>query len=60
LARQTLHRPPMPADHWEYWKFDGEFWIDEIGNYRHTLKRGCSAATGERQMSDSERPLPRP
>ena len=41
LAQQTLHRPVMPADDWEYWKFQGEFWIDEIGYYQFTLRSGC-------------------
>ncbi len=43
LARQTLHRPVVPAENWNYWKFDGEFWIDELGYYQYTLKRGCPA-----------------
>ena len=30
----------MPAENWNYWKFQGEFWIDEIGYYQYTLKRG--------------------
>jgi len=41
LQRQKLLRPALPSDAWEYWKFDSEFWLDEIGNYRVTLKRGC-------------------
>jgi len=41
LADQTLHRPGMPAENWNYWQFQGEFWIDEIGYYQYTLKRGC-------------------
>jgi hypothetical protein len=41
LKRQVLHRPALPNDAWQYWKFEGEFWLDEIGYYRHTLKRGC-------------------
>jgi len=40
---QTLYRPAMPAEDWNYWKFQGEFWIDEIGYYQYTLKRGCPA-----------------
>ena len=30
-------------ENWNYWKFQGEFWIDEIGYYQYTLKRGCPA-----------------
>lgn len=43
LRKQTLYRPKMPAENWNYWKFEGEFWRDEIGYYQYTLKRGCPA-----------------
>lgn len=43
LRKQTLYRPAMPAESWNYWKFQGEFWRDEIGYYQYTLKRGCPA-----------------
>jgi len=43
LRKQTLYRPQMPAENWNYWKFQGEFWRDEIGYYQYTLKRGCPA-----------------
>ena len=41
LASQKLHRPAVPGEDWNYWKFDGEFWRDEIGYYQYTLKKGC-------------------
>jgi len=41
LRAQGLHRPALPSDAWQYWKFEGEFWLDEIGYYQYTLKRGC-------------------
>ncbi len=41
LAQKTLYRPQMPAEDWNYWKFQGEFWIDEIGYYQYTLKKVC-------------------
>jgi tetratricopeptide (TPR) repeat protein len=44
LTRQTLYRPTMPAENWNYWKFQGEFWRDEIGFYQYTLKKGCPKA----------------
>jgi tetratricopeptide (TPR) repeat protein len=47
LTRQSLYRPAMPGPAWNYWKFQGEFWIDEIGYYQYTLKRGCPARQGE-------------
>ena len=43
LRGQTLYRPKMPAENWNYWKFQGEFWRDEIGYYQYTLKTGCPA-----------------
>ena len=47
LGTQSLYRPPMPGSDWTYWKFVGEFWIDELGYYQYTLKRGCLAKPGE-------------
>ena len=47
LTRQSLYRPAMPGAAWNYWKFQGEFWIDEIGYYQYTLKRGCPARQGQ-------------
>lgn len=41
LSRQKHHRPRIPAEDWEYWNFQGEYWIDEIGYYQFTLKSGC-------------------
>jgi hypothetical protein len=43
LGKQVLYRPKMPAENWNYWKFEGEFWRDEIGYYQYTLRRGCPA-----------------
>ena len=47
LDAQNLYRPAMPAENWNYWKFQGEFWIDEIGYYQYTLKRGCPMSESE-------------
>src|SRR5712664_822571 len=47
LAEQKLYRPAMPGEDWNYWKFQGEFWIDEIGYYQYTLKRGCPGKTSD-------------
>lgn len=41
LASQAIFRPAMPAPDFHYWRFQGEFWRDEIGSYRYTLKNGC-------------------
>ena len=42
LASQRLFRPEMPESGHEYWPFDGEYWPDEIGYYKYTLKNACS------------------
>ncbi len=42
LAAQPLYRPSMPATGHEYWPFDGEYWPDEIGYYKYTLKDACA------------------
>ena len=42
LASQRIHRPAMPPAGHEYWPFDGEYWPDEIGYYRYTLKDACA------------------
>ncbi len=42
LAGQTLLRPRIPGDQWEYWSFDGEWWVDELGYYKYTLKTACA------------------
>ncbi len=42
LASQDLWRAKVPDPTWDYWAFEGEFWIDEIGYYEYTLKNGCA------------------
>jgi tetratricopeptide (TPR) repeat protein len=42
LASQELWRAKVPNPKWDYWAFEGEFWIDEIGYYEYTLKNGCA------------------
>ena len=41
LQAEPIWRPKIPATNWEYWQFQGEFWLDEIGYYQYTLKSGC-------------------
>lgn len=31
------------ADDWHPWPFEGEYWLDEVGNYRSNLKTECVA-----------------
>jgi hypothetical protein len=47
LLAQKLGRPSMPGAGHEYWPFDGEYWPDEIGYYRYTIKNACSAKKEE-------------
>ncbi|HVE81439.1 MAG TPA: tetratricopeptide repeat protein [Myxococcales bacterium] len=55
LDAQRIHRPGMPGEDWNYWAFQGEFWIDEIGYYQYTLKQGCPAPR-EREAEEPQRP----
>ncbi len=41
LAQEKLYRPAMPPKGIEYWQFQGEFWPDELGYYRFTVKNAC-------------------
>ncbi len=41
LASQNLYRPEIPETGYEFWNFDGEYWPDEIGYYKYTLKNAC-------------------
>jgi tetratricopeptide (TPR) repeat protein len=47
LASQQLRRPAMPQGGHEYWPFDGEYWPDEIGYYRYTVKDACARSKEE-------------
>ncbi len=46
LAGQKLLKPKLPGDDWEYWRFDGEWWVDELGYYKYTLKSACPKQGG--------------
>lgn len=41
LGGQSLHRPRVDGEREVHWPFQGEFWLDEIGHYRFTLKDAC-------------------
>ena len=47
LATQLLRRPGLPQKGHEYWPFDGEYWPDEIGYYRYTVKDACAGSREE-------------
>jgi hypothetical protein len=34
-------RPVVPGDRFQYWAFLGEYWIDELGFYEHSIKDEC-------------------
>ena len=36
-------RPEVPDDKHQYWAFLGEYWIDEMGYYEHSIKDECVA-----------------
>jgi hypothetical protein len=47
LSQQRLYRPQISKSQLQHWKFQGEFWRDEIGSYQYTLKNGCPASLTE-------------
>jgi tetratricopeptide (TPR) repeat protein len=34
-------RPEVPNSKFQYWAFQGEYWIDEMGFYEHSIKDEC-------------------
>jgi tetratricopeptide (TPR) repeat protein len=34
-------RPYVPSARYQYWAFLGEYWIDELGFYEHSIKNEC-------------------
>ncbi len=34
-------RPFVPNARYQYWAFNGEYWIDELGFYEHSIKDEC-------------------
>jgi len=44
IAAQKLYRPASTGGGNEYWQFDGEYWPDEVGYYRYTVKDACPTA----------------
>lgn len=36
-------RPEVPNAKYQYWAFLGEYWIDELGFYEHSIKNECFA-----------------
>ena len=51
---ETSRRIPasvLPKSKALHWDFDGEYWEDEIGHYRSTLKNNCPDAVRVHQAS---------
>lgn len=40
-------RPFIPNAKYQYWAFQGEYWIDELGYYQHSIKDECVQALFE-------------
>lgn len=34
-------RPNVPSSRYQYWAFLGEYWIDELGFFEHSIKNEC-------------------
>ena len=34
-------RPKVPNERFQYWAFTGEYWLDELGYYEHSIKNEC-------------------
>ncbi|HJL41034.1 MAG TPA: hypothetical protein RMG48_06995 [Myxococcales bacterium LLY-WYZ-16_1] len=34
-------RPVVPNAKFQYWAFNGEYWVDELGYYQHSIKDEC-------------------
>jgi len=41
-------RPVVPNAKFQYWAFQGEYWIDELGFYQHSIKDECLAELFQR------------
>jgi tetratricopeptide (TPR) repeat protein len=34
-------RPDVPSSKYQYWAFSGEYWVDEMGFFEHSIKNEC-------------------
>jgi hypothetical protein len=41
MADEKMDRNMYVQNGYEYWPFDGEFWLDEIGNYHYLGNQSC-------------------
>jgi tetratricopeptide (TPR) repeat protein len=41
MANETVDRSVYVQNGYEYWPFDGEYWLDEIGNYHYLGNQSC-------------------
>lgn len=41
MANEKIDRSVYVQNGYEYWPFDGEYWLDEIGNYHYLGNQSC-------------------
>ncbi len=46
---QKIQMPRGPSPEKAKWEFEGEFWEDEIGNYRSSLKNNCQNTVAQKE-----------
>lgn len=44
MKRKRLPRPDIPNDQHQHWNFRGEYWVDEVGYYVHSVRKECVEA----------------
>ena len=44
MKRKRLPRPDIPDDQHQHWNFKGEYWVDEVGYYVHSVRKECVEA----------------
>ena len=58
LAPVDRKDPPQVADDEELWPFQGEYWRDELGNYRYQLGQRCKKPRAPPQTASQPQPAP--
>ena len=58
LGAQPQKDPPQVADDEELWPFQGEYWRDELGNYRYQLGQRCRKPRAPPQTAQQPQPAP--
>ena len=58
LAPVNRKDPPQVSDDEELWPFQGEYWRDELGNYRYQLGQRCRKPRTPPQTASQPQPAP--